>query len=70
MVVDTKERELKIWHDLIEHESRRDVTPEHWHGELIGHASALYRLGVIDDGELRELLEFADGAYSSVVDRE
>jgi hypothetical protein len=64
-----KENELKIWHALLEHEARSDNSSDHWHGELTGHANALYRLGVIDGGELRELLELADAAYSSVMDR-
>lgn len=37
-----------------------------WHGELLGHANALARLGVIDDEELREMLELADSALEHV----
>ncbi|RMQ94543.1 hypothetical protein ALP94_00517 [Pseudomonas savastanoi pv. glycinea] len=37
-----------------------------WHGELLGHANALARLGVIDEEELREMLELADSALEHV----
>lgn len=63
---EVKERELKIWNDLLEHEARRECAIDHWAGQLAGHATALERLGVIDDEELREMLELADSAYSHV----
>lgn|GEM_PF-1304111 len=62
----TKERELKIWHDLLEHEARRECAIDHWAGELAGHAMTLGRLGIIDEEELREMLELADAAHSHV----
>ncbi|PHX42528.1 hypothetical protein AO263_16580 [Pseudomonas sp. NZIPFR-PS5] len=61
-----KELELKIWNDLLEHEARRECAIDHWAGELVGQAKALQRLGVIDDEELREMLEYADAAYAHV----
>jgi hypothetical protein len=64
--MDVKERELKIWHDLLEHEARRECVIDHWAGELAGHAKALHRVGVIDEDELREMLEHADAAYGHV----
>jgi hypothetical protein len=66
--MDVKERELKIWHDLLEHEARRECAIEHWAGELAGHAMALGRLGVIDEEELREMLELAESAFSHVAE--
>ncbi len=63
---EVKERELKIWNDLLEHEARRECAIDHWTGELTGHAKALRRLQVIDDEELCEMLELADAAYSHV----
>lgn len=59
---------MKIWHELLEHEARRECAIEHWAGELAGHAMALGRLGIIDAEELREMLELADSAYSHVVE--
>lgn len=47
--MDLKERELKIWHDLLEHEARRECAIERWAGKLAGHAMTLGRLGVIDE---------------------
>jgi hypothetical protein len=64
--MDVKERELKIWNDLLEHEARRECAIDHWAGELAGHAKVLNRLGVIEDEELREMLEYADAAYGHV----
>lgn len=64
--MDVKERELKIWNDHLEHEARRECATDHWHGELLGHANALARLGVIDEEELREMLELADAALEHV----
>jgi hypothetical protein len=61
-----KARELKIWNDLLEHEARRECAIDHWAGELAGHAKALHRTGVIDEDELREMLEYADAAYAHV----
>ena len=61
-----KARELKIWNDLLEHEARRECAIDHWAGELAGHAKALHRAGVIDEDELREMLEYADAAYAHV----
>lgn len=63
--MDVKERELKIWNDLLEHEARRECAIDHWAGELDGHAKVLNRLGVIEDDELR-MLEYADAAYGHV----
>ena len=63
---DIKERELKIWHDLLEHEARRECAIDHWAGELAGHAKLLLRMGVIDQEEFCELTELADAAYSHV----
>lgn len=64
--MDVKERELKIWHDLLDHEARRECATDHWSGELLGHAKALRRMAVIDDEELCEMLELADAAFSHV----
>jgi len=64
--MDVKERELKIWHDLLDHEARRECATDHWAGELQGHAKAMRRMSVIDDEELCELLELADAAFSHV----
>ena len=64
--MDVKERELKIWHDLLDHEARRECAIEHWSGELLGHAKVLRRMRIIDDEELCELLELADSAFSHV----
>lgn len=66
--MDVKERELKIWNDLLEHEARRECTIDHWAGELSGHAQTLRRIGIIDDEELREMLELADAAYAHVAE--
>lgn len=63
---DIKERELKIWYDLLEHEARRECAIDHWAGELAGHAKCMERMGLIDEGELCEMLELADAAYSHV----
>ncbi|MCD5970795.1 hypothetical protein [Pseudomonas quasicaspiana] len=63
---DAKERELKIWNDHLDHEARRESAADHWHGEQLGHANALARLGVIDEEELREMLELADSALEHV----
>jgi len=57
---------LKIWNDHLDHEARRENATDHWHGELLGHANALARLGVIDEEELREVLELADSALEHV----
>jgi hypothetical protein len=64
--MEVKESELKIWHDLIEHEARRECAIDHWAGELAGHAKALHRAAIIDEDELREMLEYADAAYAHV----
>jgi hypothetical protein len=64
--MDVKECELKIWNDLLEHEARRECAIDHWAGELAGQAKALQRLGIIDEEELREMLEYADAAYAHV----
>lgn len=64
--MDVKERELEIWHDLLDHEARRECATEHWSGELLGHAKAMRRMSIIDDEELSELLELADAAFSHV----
>jgi hypothetical protein len=64
--MDVKERELKIWNDLLEHEARRECAMDHWAGELAGHAMSLHRVGIIDEDELREMLEYADAAYAHV----
>jgi hypothetical protein len=66
--MDVKERELKIWHDLLEHEARRECAIEHWAGELAGHAIARGRPGIIDEEEFREMRELANAAYSHVVE--
>ncbi|MDH4603710.1 MULTISPECIES: hypothetical protein [Pseudomonas] len=64
--MDVKERELKLWNNLLEHEARRECAIDHWVGELSGHAKALCRLGIIDEEELREMLDLADAAYAHV----
>ena len=64
--MDVKERELKIWHAHLDHEARREDATDHWHGQLLGHAYALGRLKVIDEEELREMLELADSALEHV----
>jgi hypothetical protein len=61
-------REVGIWNALLEHEARRECAPEHWHGELLGHANALARLGVISEEDLREMLELADAAFGHVIE--
>ena len=61
-----KERELKIWNDHLDHEARRENATDHWHGELLGQANALARLGIVDKEELREMLELADAALEYV----
>lgn len=66
--MDVKDRELKIWHDLLDHEARRECAIDHWAGELLGHAKALQRTGIIDEEELREMLELADAAYAHVAE--
>ena len=66
--MDVKARELKIWNDLLEHEARRECAINHWAGELAGQAKALQRLGIIDEDELREMLEYADAACAHVVE--
>ena len=64
--MEVRDRELKIWHDLLGHEARRECAIDHWAGELSGHAKALQRVGIIDEDELREMLELADAAYEHV----
>jgi len=64
----TKDRELRLWNAHIENKARRETGSSHWHGELLGHANALARLGVIDEEELREMLELADAAYGHVIE--
>ncbi|WP_285349916.1 hypothetical protein [Pseudomonas sp. ME-P-057] len=64
--MDVRARELKIWNDLLEHEARRECAIDHWVGELSGHAKVLCRVGVINEEELREMLEYADAAYAHV----
>lgn len=66
--MDVKERELKLWNNLLEHEARRECAIDHWAGELSGHAKALGRMGIIDEEELREMLELADAAYAHVAE--
>jgi hypothetical protein len=63
-----KDRELKIWNDLLSHAAHRECAVDHWVGELIGHANALARLGIIDANELMEMMQYADAAYSYVVE--
>lgn len=66
--MEVKDRELKIWNDLLEHEARRECAIDHWAGELSGHAKALLRMGIIDEDELREMLELCDAAYAHVAE--
>lgn len=63
---DIKQRELKIWYDLLEHEARRECAIDHWAGELAGHAKLMLRMGVIDQEEFCEMIELADAAFSHV----
>lgn len=65
----TRDRELELWNILLNHEGRRELAIEHWNGELTGHAMALARLGVISLGELNEMLDYADAAYSYVIEQ-
>jgi hypothetical protein len=65
-----KESELRIWHETLENEDRRIAAPDHYVGELQGHAKALSRLGIIDLWELRELMELADAAYSHSIEEQ
>ncbi|MDB5995290.1 MAG: hypothetical protein JWP42_2426 [Pseudomonas sp.] len=44
------------------------MSAEHWHGELIVHANALARLGVISEEDLREMLQLADAAFGHVIE--
>ncbi len=64
-----RERELELWNILLNHEGRRELAIDHWSGELTGHAMALARLGVITLGELNEMLDYADAAYSYVIEQ-
>ena len=63
-----RDRELKLWNLLLNHEGRRELAIEHWNGELTGHAMALARLQIISVEELNEMLEYADAAYSYVIE--
>ncbi|MFK3971511.1 hypothetical protein ACI2KS_12360 [Pseudomonas sp. NPDC087358] len=65
---DIKNRELELWNILLNHEGRRELAIDQWSGELVGHAMALARLGVIDAQELQDMLEYADAAYSHVIE--
>ena len=63
-----RDRELELWNLLLNHEGRRELAIEHWNGELTGHAMALARLQIISVEELNEMLEYADAAYSYVIE--
>ena len=64
-----RDRELELWNLLLNHEGRRELAIEHWNGELTGHAMALARLQIISVEELNEMLEYADAAYSYVIEQ-
>lgn len=64
-----RDRELELWNLLLNHEGRRELAIDHWCGELTGHAMALARLGIITVGELNEMLDYADAAYSYVIEQ-
>lgn len=65
---DVRDRELELWNILLNHEGRRELAIDHWNGELVGHAMALARLEVISAEELNEMMEYADAAYSYVIE--
>lgn len=65
---EVKERELGLWHALCEDDQVAGHMPESQHGALRKHAEVLERLGIIDDGELRELNELADARYSAAAE--
>lgn len=62
------DRELELWNILLNHEGRRELALDHWSGELVGHAMALARLEIISVEELNEMLDYADVAYSYVIE--
>ncbi len=64
-----RDRELELWNMLLNHEGRRELAIDHWSGELTGHAMALARLKVITLGELNKMLDYADAAYSYVIEQ-
>lgn len=64
-----RDRELELWNILLNHEGRRELAIDHWSGELTGHAMALARLGVITLEEFNEMLDYADAAYSYVIEQ-
>lgn len=68
MDAEIKERELKLWNDHLEHEAQRESATGFWYGHLVGHAMALGRLGVVDEEELREMLDLAEAANSHVIE--
>lgn len=57
-----EERGIEIRHDLVDIAARRQCALDHW----LGQAEALHRVGLLDEEELREMLEYADAAYSHV----
>ena len=61
-------RELTIWdvelQTLPSHKSDLELK----HGTLRAHADTLYRLGLIDAGEMQERRELVDAAFSVVVE--
>lgn len=65
---DVRDRELELWNILLNNEGRRELAIDHWNGELVGHAMALARLEVISVEELNEMMEYADAAYSYVIE--
>lgn len=66
---DIRDRELELWNLLLNHEGRRELAIDHWNGELTGHAMALARLQIISVQELNEMLDYADAAYSYVIEQ-
>jgi hypothetical protein len=54
-----KRSELKIWSDMTDHQARRECAIYHWSG----CAEALHRAGLLDEEELREMIEYSDAAY-------
>lgn len=64
-----KTQELELWYTALHNEQLRQGSPEFYHGRLEAHAETLYRLGVIDEEEYRDLVEQAQAAYSDIVEQ-
>jgi hypothetical protein len=62
--MDVNEHGTGIRHDLVDIAARRQSALDHWSG----YAEALHRVGLLDEDELREMIEYADAAYSHVAE--